>query len=321
MNVENQGRRAEGGRRKAPCRSPFLGFLLLLLCLFVFGGAGCPQTLQRYANPLPRVLPPNPTLEQVIAAVNRNNSQIHSFSSSRASISGAGFPTLGASVAFERPRRFRLRAGTGLIGTELDLGSNDEVFWAWMRRNEPPAVYFARHDQFALSPARRSVPFEPQWLVEAMGIVEIDPALPHQGPTAMPNDRLRIDTILNTPDGPMTKTLVIDGSQGWVLEQHLFDAQRRLVASSVAGGHRRDPLSGLVMPTTVSLNCPSAQWRMRIDLGNVEINRSVGDPGALWSMPSYPNAPLVDLCAPGALPPPVAQRGPAQPAEWRRPGR
>jgi hypothetical protein len=268
-------------------------------------GASCPQTLQRYINPLPRVLPPSPTLEQVIDVVNRNSSQIHSFSTTRASLSAPGFPSLAADVAFERQRRFRLRASTGLTGTEIDLGSNDELFWFWMRRNQPPAIYYCRHDQLAACQARETLPFEPVWLIEALGVMEFDPALPHQGPNPLPNDRLRIDTIRNTPQGPLTKVTIIDGSQGWVLEQHLYDARRQLLASSVASGHRRDPLSGLVMPTTVSINCPPSKLTMRIDLGNVEINRLVGDPATLWSVPSYPGAAAVNLADPRNFPPPA----------------
>ena len=37
---------------------------------------------------------------------------------------------------------------------------------------------------------------------------------------------------------------------------------------------------------------------MRIDLGNVEINRLAGDPVTLWSMPNYPNMPTVDMADP-----------------------
>ena len=296
--------------------APYRRCLPLLLCtgLLAFSGASCPQTLQRYTNPLPRVLPPSPTLEQVIEVVNRNNSQIHSFSSNRASISGQGFASLGASVAFERSRRFRLRAGTGLTGTELDLGSNDELFWFWLRRGQPPAMYYCRHDQLASGGAAQTTPFDPAWLIEALGVTEFDPALPHQGPYPMPNDKLRIDTIRNTPEGPVTKITIIDGSQGWVLEQRLFDARRQLLASSIASGHRRDPLSGLVMPTVVNINCPPAQLALRIDLGNVEINRISGDPATLWSMPSIPGAPLIDLADPNAQPlepiPASAQRRP-----------
>lgn len=300
-------------------------YWLLLLAVGLFGltGASCPQTLQRYTTPLPRVLPPSPTLEQVIQVVNRNSSQINSFSTNQASISGSGFPSLGASVAFERSKRFRLRAGTGLTGTEFDLGSNDELFWFWLRRNQPPAVHFCRHEQFPTSPARQTIPFEPGWLVEALGVAEFDPSLPHQL-IAQPNDRLRIDTIRNTPEGPVTRVTILDGSQGWILEQHVFDARRRLLASSVASDHRRDPLSGLVMPRVVSIHCPPAQMNLRIDLGNVEINKLSGDPASLWAMPTYPGASVVDIGNPNFQPlgpPPVAASAqrPISSNGWQRP--
>jgi hypothetical protein len=303
-------------RSSLPCYWP----LLLSTALMALSGASCPQTFQRYVNPLPRVLPPSPTLEQVIAVVNRNSSQIRSFSTNHASLSGQGVPALGASVAFERPLRFRLRA-QGAFGTEADLGSNDELFWFWLRRSQPPAMYYCRHDQFAASPARQTTPFEPKWLIEALGVMEFDPALPHQGPYPMPNDRLRIDTICNMPDGPVTKITVIDASQGWVLEQHVYDARHKLLARSVATGHRVDPASGLVMPTAVEITFPNPGGpaggeRMRISLGNVEINRPSGDPATLWAMPNYPSVPLVDLADPRNSPPAA---GPAQAASVQRP--
>ena len=148
--------------------------------------------------------------------------------------------------------------GHQLVGPELDLGSNDELFWFWVKRSQPPAIYYCRHDQFAASQARQMTPFEPRWLIEALGVVEFDRSLPHQL-TVLPNDRLRIDTIRNTPEGPMTKITILDGSQGWILEQHLYDARRRLVARSIASGHRQDPLSGLVMPTVVQIDSPAGE--------------------------------------------------------------
>lgn len=298
-----------------------------MLALLAAAGSGCnvfPWVKHPPPVDQPRLLPPSPTLEQVIEVVNRNNGQIQSFSSARASIDGSGFPSLRASLAFERPRRLRLRAETGLTGAELDLGSNDELFWFWVRRNQPPAVYYCRHDRIAASESLRAAPLDPTWLIEALGIAEFDPAMPHQGPTPLPNDRLRIDTIRNAPDGPMTKITILDGSQGWILEQHLFDSRRRLLASSVAEGHRRDPLSGLVMPRAVRLNCPPAKMSLRIDLGNVEINRPLGNAAALWSMPSYPGAPLVDLADPNFPPAAPVQAAAASDraapqSTWRRP--
>ena len=126
--------------------------LVVAVGLFALSGANCPHFVQ-YTSPLPRVLPPSATVEQVIQAVNQNNGQIQSYSTTTATISGPGWPTLRASIAFQRPRLFRLRAETGLTGPEVDLGSNEQIFWFWVRRNQPPGVYFCRHEQFATSRA------------------------------------------------------------------------------------------------------------------------------------------------------------------------
>jgi hypothetical protein len=283
--------------------------LLTLVGLFALSGANCPNMLRPTAPPLPRVLPPSPTLDQVIQAVNRNNSQIQSFWTDRATLSGPGLPALHSSLAFQRPKFFRLHASSSLTGPEVDLGSNPDFFWFWVRRSEPPAVYFCRHDRFAASPARHTIPIQPDWLIEALGVTEIDPALPHQGPFPLPGDRLEIRTISETPDGPVTKVTVIDGLQGWILEQNIYNAQGCLLASAVASQHRRDPLSGLVMPGTVLINCPTAQFSMRIDLGPVQINRLSGNPAELWNIPSILGVPAVNLADPNAQP--LAAQAPA----------
>jgi hypothetical protein len=277
---------------------------LVIVGLAGLSGAGCPQRLS--PDPAPRVLPAAPGLEQVISAVNRNALQIQSFSTTSASLSVPGNPTLHASIAYQRPRGFRLRAETGLTGAEVDLGSNDQIFWYWIRRQQPPAVYFCRHDQFATCPARAMIPIEPTWLVEALGTAEIDPALPHQGPFPVGGNRLEIRTIRETPEGPTTRVTILDAVSAWIMEQHVYDARGQLRASAVAEGYRRDPLSGLYMPSAVRVSCPPAGFSMRIELGNVEVNRPLGDPGELWTIPTFPGTPMVDLCDPRLRPAPAA---------------
>jgi len=268
--------------------------LLVVVGLFALSGASCPNMLRPQAPPLPRALPPSPTLDQLIQVVNGNNSRIQSFYTGHATVSGPGIPALSTRIAFWRPRFFRL-ISSDLTGQEIDLGSNPDFFWYWVRRAQPPAIYFCRHDQFANSPARHAIPVQPDWLIEALGVSEIDPGLPHQGPFPLQGDRLELRTIRETPDGPVTKVTIIDGAQGWILEQHILNAQGITMASAVASGHRRDPLSGLVMPGVVVVNCPSAQFSIRIDLGAVEINRLSGNTASLWNMPQIPGTPAVDL--------------------------
>ncbi|HYW78743.1 MAG TPA: hypothetical protein VE890_04165 [Thermoguttaceae bacterium] len=293
--------------------------LLLLVAVGLMGlsGASCPGMMSPFPPPAPPVLPSTASLEQVIEVVNRNNAQIHSYSSNRATLSSPGLPSLKANLAFQRPGRFRLRAETGLTGPELDVGSNDQLFWFWVKRNQPPAIYFCRHDQFASSRARQLLPIDPHLVIDAMGTAGLDPALPHQGPFFSPTgDRVEICTIRETIEGPITYVTVVDTQHGWVVGQRIFDAQGQMVARSIASRHRTDPVSNLVMPGQVEISCPTAQFSMKIELGPVQINRLSGDPAELWSMPSYSGYPVVNLCDP--VGPPVAA---AARSEWQSLGR
>lgn len=311
--------------------------LLILVGTFAFSGASCPRNWMNPMGPssaqLPRVLPPNPSLEQVIQAVNANSSQIQTLSANSATLTTPGMtPTLRTSLAFQRSKRFRMMAEF-LNSPEVDLGSNDEGFWFWIKRNETPGVFFCRHDQYATSPARRMIPLDPDFLIEALGLVELNPALPHQGP-AQQGNRLEIRTIRETAQGPMTKVTVVDAFQAWILEQRLYDAQGTLVGSAVSAQHRQDPATGVWMPTVTNIACPSANFSMKIDLGRFTINRLQGDPAALWSVPSYPGSPLVNIgdpnfnpaalsAAPAAAPPqprpaPGAYRGARAPTRQTR---
>jgi hypothetical protein len=274
----------------------------LIILIWLLGllpaGWGC-----RWLHPQPKYTPPpvftaQPTLSQIVEVVNRNSSKIQTFSTNHATLSGPGLPTLRASVVFERPRRLRLRAETGLSGPELDLGSNDELFWIWIRRNEPKALYYCRHHEFATSPVRQTLPIEPEWLIEALGITGFDPALAHQGPTPLGEGRLQVTTVIDSPQGTSRKATIVDGRSGLVLEQHLYDKYDQLVASAVARSHRQDPLTGVVMPRVVDVRCPLAGLSLRIDLGNVQVNRPDGAHPSLFTLPQYDGWPSVNLCDP-----------------------
>jgi hypothetical protein len=289
---------------------------LLLLAVGVFSlcGANCPRgTYSPFSPQLPRVLPPSPKIEDVIAVVNNNSRQIQSLSADRATINVRGVATsLSASLAYQRPQRLRLRAGTS-FGTELDLGSNDEFFWIWAKRNQPQGIYYCRHDHFITSRARDVMPLGPQGFIEALGVVEFDPALPHQGPFPYGNGNLRIDTIREMPE-PLKKVTIIDGQQGWVLEQYWYNAQGQVIASATAAGHHRDPLTNIIIPSSVQIAIPQTQLNMRIELGNVEVNRLQANSTALWTPSAYPGSPWIDMGDPNfqppMSPPPVAARQP-----------
>lgn len=285
--------------------------LVVLVGMFCLCGASCPGGRNPFSpqQPVIPVLPANATLEQIIPVVNANSAKIQSLSSNDAQLSVPSVPTLSAQLAFERPQRLRLRAGLGFGGApELDLGSNDELFWFWVGRSDP-AVYFCRHDQFGNSRARNLLPLRPEWLIDALGVNGFDPSLSHQGPRIRPDGRLEITTFRETPEGPTTTISVVDPVPGMIVERHIY-RQQQWLASATVKEHRRDPLSGAYLPQRVELQTPDPTTRTRfsllLNLGHVQINRLSGDPGGLWALPNT-LGPLVDLCAPS---PPLAPATP-----------
>jgi hypothetical protein len=196
----------------------------------------------------------------------------------------------------ERPQRFRLTAGTGLTGQEVDLGSNDQRFWLWVKRNQPPSVYFCRHEQFGSSAAHRLMPIEPRWLQSALGLVELDPASVYQGPTDLGNGTIELRTHLASLAGPLHRVLVIDAERAWVREQHVYDATgQNLIASSVAHSHQYFDAQQVSLPEKVTIRLPPAQLAFTVDMGQIAVNQPIANASQLWSMPAFEGYQQIDL--------------------------
>ena len=225
-----------------------LGSLLAVTVLLSASGATCQRQLMMnpFAAPgpaAPQILSEGATRDQIVAAVNQNSSRIQSITATGVTITipdMLGLPLLSGNMAAERPGRFRLTAGT-IAGQELDIGSNDELFWMWVRRNQPPAVYFCRHAQFANSNIRQFMPIEPSWLLAAMGIVDIDPASVFDGPlpSARGQGTVELRSWLPSASGRLQRVTVIDARRAWVIEQDVYDQSgTTLLASARADSHR-----------------------------------------------------------------------------------
>lgn len=280
-------------------RRPVLSLFGLLLLLCCSGAQCVPTSWPRFPGKTagaPRMLPDNPSMQQIIDVVNANSAKVRAYATSNASLTVAGMPSLKSRIALERPRRFRLTAGMTLLGTEeIDLGSNDQLFWMWVRRGEPAGIYSCRHDQAISAAAQQIVPIEPQWLIDALGLPTFAADMVHSGPYQGPDGTLEIRSRSITQAGDRFRVTVVEQTHGWVLQQHLHTADGRHLASAYESGHRYDPETGVSLPTRIEIQMPLARLSLKIDVGDVVINQPVGDPQAMWSRPNPPGVPLVDL--------------------------
>jgi hypothetical protein len=293
--------------------------LLGLGVLWVAAGADCRQRLSRYSAP-PPVLSAAPTLEEIVQVVHHNTARVQTLSTGSATLSGSGFPSLRANLALEQTRRVRLQASHSISGLEFDLGSNDEEIWMWLRRSEPPAMYLCRHEHLPASPMRHVLPIDAEQLVEAFGLLRFDTGATHEGPYRVGAGRLQIRSQMDRPEGRLTRVTVIDERMGWVLEQHLYDAAGRHLATVRANRHQVDPASGATLPRHVEFQWPAANLSLALRLDALVVNQPIR--ADLWNRPSYPNYPIVDLADPNrtarqGMPTASAAAGAgSEPARW-----
>jgi hypothetical protein len=284
-------------------RNRCLGKLVLLVMLFCCSGATCNRNFRSpfstLGPPAPELLMPGASLDQVIAVVNQNSAKIQNYQTNNATITVPGnalVPALRGNIAAERPTRLRLQASTAISGSEVDLGSNDELFWFWVKRNEPPAVYFSRHDQFTGSAAQQVMPIEPSWLLDALGFMQFAPTDFHEGPIPHGNGTLEIRSVIQSRLGTLSRNTVIDAKRAWVLQQHIYDGQGTRLATAVARSHQYYPTLGVSLPQEIEVSLPLAQMDLNIDVGTVQLNQMAPNP-ALWQLPVLSGYPQIDLGA------------------------
>lgn len=238
------------------------------------------------------------TQKALIEHLNRNIQGLHSWSCREATISTRPsriIPvklTLDAQIAVERDRNFRLRASSPM-GEEADFGSNFERFWFWMRRNQPPYVFTASHADMPAVGQRLQIPFEPVWIMEALGVVPLDPnSITVQQDGRHPNTVRLLSQQVSPAGEQVRKEIVVDTRLGVILAHRLYDASGQRLAEARLSRHRREP-SGIIMPHVIELEWPQHQMAMTMELKNIEVNSHL--PDQTWQLPEIPGSPVFDM--------------------------
>jgi hypothetical protein len=269
--------------------------LALLLALASTSVSGC--WLRRAPTPPAPQFAAPPTQQNLVDRIN-SAARIRQLQAESATISMRGLLLpLRANLALEHPRRLRLR-GEVLGAGGVDLGSNEELFWLWTSLERPPVVRYARHEEFQRSAAAEMFPFRPEWLIEALGVVSLDPSQGVEGPYARGAGQLELRTRVPGLGGELTKVIVVDASYGWILQQYLYDPRGELLAQSTSSEHRYYAQHDVSLPHRVEIQLPRSGASLRIDVAGYLINQLHGDPEQLWSMPQIAGAAAVDITDP-----------------------
>ncbi|TWU01301.1 hypothetical protein [Stieleria varia] len=273
--------------------------IIALVALTTALGCAQRQVAPSYPPP-PTVLNATPGIAEVAAAVNRTAS-IRQLSSNTVVVdvlSMPSIPKLSGTLALERDRRFRMRANLPVVlGAGMDMGSNDQVFWFEVPEGMSKVLYYAGHDAYRQQLNRAILPVDPTWIMDALGLIQIDPNTVVSGPTMRADGKLELRSLVASPSGNYQRVLMIDANAGYVTDQFLYGPMGTLVASSQASQPRYYENEQCVLPHTVELTLTPAAGpplSMRIEVGSYAINQLLSSDPNLFTMPQTA-AKAVDL--------------------------
>ena len=290
-------------RVRLNCRAAVVVPLALVLCVALSGcqwfrprGSGMLGGGWPWKQPQPCILPPDISTAQLVEHLNGNISRVQAWRSTNAQVRVEGTPApLSAKIAVENPKNFRMVVASTLTGQEADLGSNTERLWFWTRRSQPELIFTARHDQLEQLRGRVSLPFQPEWLMEVMGVEPINAATITARKPVEGKRLVRLISEQTSLDGqPVQRQIVVDTCRGQIVAHELFDASGKLIAQATLGDYRADAAGGVAIPHKVEVKWPSAQMAMSISMRRIDVNPQAM-PANLWVLPDNRNSTPYDV--------------------------
>jgi hypothetical protein len=114
---------------------------------------------------------------------------------------------LGGMLACQRPRHVRFQAK--IFGQPaIDLGCNNEEYWYWLSKAEPPIPWRGRRDEETRSgPRRWPMPYRPEWLLDMLGIAEYDPEKTYSLQTGQ--EYLELSETVPSPQGESLRKIIL----------------------------------------------------------------------------------------------------------------
>ncbi len=292
-----------------------IAVFVLSLCL----ATGCQNWFLRRdgqgTTPGVRMTSGTPTQQELVAFLNNNAHRLNSLDCEDLDLQASqGDQTIGlmGRMICQKPRNFRLNAraaGTPMV----DLGSNQQEFWFWIAKSEPPYLFHCSHQDFAQGRAKMAFPFQPDWIMAALGMAEYDPNKPYEVKTTGRQTIELIETSATPQGQAVRKVTVFQRAPTLQVSGHVLrDMNGKDICTARITAAGRDPASGLTYPRSVQLEWPSDRVRLSMRLSEVTLNSNLDAriAGGLFSRANFNGVQTYNLA--------TGPDAPAQPLQRAR---
>jgi hypothetical protein len=257
--------------RKVLCGIAGLGLVLLAGCN-TFGFMH--RDAQGKLEPLPSYVP---TREDLVQYLNANSERVQTLRCDDLVVTvshGVLSTDLHGQMMCQRPRNFLMTAG--MLGkTEVDLGSNSEEFWYWIRRGDNYQIHCSYKDLNEGRVRRLPFPFQPEWVIEALGLGTYGPADQYELDTR-DQETLRLVAHTRSPQGTAVRKVIVfrrrnthaDKGAGPQVTDFLLldDASGKEICAAHITQVKVDPASGSILPYKVDMRWQEKDMKLRMSM-------------------------------------------------------
>jgi len=219
-------------------------------------------------------------LEQIFL-INLKNSNLESIVYENLEIRTSERPNfrLRGFIAYKKHKNFRMTIHS-FLGQESDIGSNSKCFWFWSKRMNPPALYWATHEN--VHKTRLRTPFNPMWAMESLGVNAISPVwlLKH----VEISEQGKFFKIIRHTKGmqgrPVMKITLLDPQQNAIVGNYLHNYKELIVSTEIKEFYF---LNGLTVPKRIVVTWHEENIQIEWKLSLPKINYNISE--ELWEKP------------------------------------
>ena len=253
---------------------------LALLAPFVLGCSLLPGVRDNIKPPPPATAAPGskPTVESLVEYLNQQASRVQNLRATVDIDAKGGTQVIGLSgrIAAQKPLQFRLMADV-LAKSMVDIGSNNDEFWYWIARDDPPYLYHCAYKDLATGKVNVPFPFQPDMVLAALGMAEYDPKAKYE---LRKQERVweLVQSTVSANGQKVTRITVFNKEISkpglpQVLGHAIMDASGKLVCKAVVEKVKEDRDTNSKLPSVVKIEWPSMKMSMKLMLHNIETNK------------------------------------------------